>query len=72
MRRNIKTYLDLQGSNVLSIANVSDCLFMAVKDGVVELEVEEHELEMITKYMVYYGHWNWDKETFMGIKLIEK
>jgi len=45
---------------------------MAVKDGVVELEVEEHELEMITKYMVYYGHWNWDKETFMGIKLIEK
>lgn len=56
--------------STLYAAQVSEVLFMALKDLVDELIVTKEEYETITKYMVMCGVWNWDREKFMGMKFV--
>lgn len=53
----------------LSISIVSTVFFYAFRDKVTNLTMTQDQYECVANWMVYSGMWNWDRNTFMGIKL---
>ena len=71
-RERISNYMGKLGGDSFSrlyIAAVTDCIFLADKDGVTDLYCTEDEYETISKWMLGNGAWNWDKKTIWGMTL---
>lgn len=66
MIRHIKYYY----KDCFFSAIVFECFYQALKDGVSELLVDENDYDIIVRTMVNSGLWNWDRVTFMGMKII--
>lgn len=70
MKRHIKEYIYKQEWSGFGVALVSSVLQAVVEDKVEELYMSDRDYNIIMRYMITVGAWNWDKKTFMGVKLI--
>lgn len=68
-KARIINYVDSMNFNQLSVSSIGDILQLAIDDKVTNLIFTEYEFSVMKRWMIYQGHWNWDINTFMGIKL---
>lgn len=66
----LNNYVEKYGGGELCMAYVSNCLFDAYKDGVKYLLVSQEEHDLLLKYMLHNGNWNWDMKTCFGMEFI--
>lgn len=60
---------DSETSVDLYLSIIPDVFFLAIQDKVTNLTMTQDQYNCVSRWMVYSGQWNWDKETFMGMKL---
>ena len=66
----LEDYLEKRQISVFSVSMVSEILYEALTEGISELLLTRNEFNIIERYMVYSGMWDWDKKTFMGIEFV--